>query len=323
MKVNKIKVSAKSSKYNIYIGNNYLKNFGKILNDEKIFFKKVLIILDNKVPIKKVYQIKKSINCDEKIVIKISSSEKSKNLIKATKIIELLLRKNFTREDCVIGVGGGIVGDLSCFIASIYKRGIKFINIPTTLLAQVDASIGGKSGVNHSHFGKNLIGTFYQPKIVLSDLSFLRSLNKRELVCGYAEILKHTLIKSEKGFKFLDKFHSKIFYLQKYYLLRIISESCEIKKKVVEQDEKERNYRMILNLGHTFGHAFEAACGFKKKLNHGEGVLLGIKCAVKFSLIKNFLSYKDYIRILNHIEKININLKLNKFFNFKDIKRII
>ena len=323
MKIKKINVNLKTKKYNIYIGENYLNKFGNILKKEKINFDNVLIVFDNKIPEFFVKKIKKSFKCKKKVLFRLKSSEKNKNLVKVKEIIDLLLKNNFNRNDCIIGLGGGIVGDLSCYVASIYKRGLKFINIPTTLLAQADASIGGKSGVNHKNFGKNLIGTIYQPNLVLTDTCFLKSLKKREIICGYAEVFKHTLIRDKEAFSYLNKFTEEILNLKKPYINKVIYNSCIIKKKVVEEDENENNIRKILNLGHTFGHAFEASYKFKNNLNHGEGVLLGIKCAAKFSLIKNFLSKDNFHKIYNHVEKINKSLRLNKFFKIKDINKII
>ena len=323
MKINKINVNLKNKKYKIYIGHNFLNKFGYILKKERIIFDNVLIVLDNKVPELFINKIIKTIKCKNKILFKFKSTEKNKNLNKVNKIINLLLKNNFNRNDCIIGLGGGIVGDLSCYVASIYKRGLKFINIPTTLLAQVDASVGGKSGVNHKNFGKNLIGTIYQPSIVLTDTCFLESLKKREIVCGYAEVFKHTLIRDKKAFSYLNKFTKEILDLKKPFINNVIHKSCLIKKRVVEEDENEKNIRKILNLGHTFGHAFEASYNFRNNLNHGEGVLLGIKCAAKFSFIKNYLSKNNFNKIIMHIEKINKSLRLNKFFKVKDVKNVV
>ena len=323
MKINKIKVTTKYSKYSIYVGKNFIGNLQKIFRNEKIFFNKVLFVIDNNVPSKKISKVIENFKSKDKLIYKIIANEKNKNLNNVERIIKILLRNNFSRNDYLIGIGGGIVGDLSCFTASIYKRGLKFINIPTTLLAQVDASIGGKSGVNDQTFGKNLIGSFYQPKIVITDISFLNSLNKREILCGYAEILKHTLIRDLKGFNFLNNFSKEILSLKEPYITRAIINSCRIKKKVVEEDEMEKNLRKILNLGHTFGHAFESATGFNKRLNHGEGVLLGIKCAIKFSLIKKYLSYKSFNIIISHFEKLKFDLKLKDFFKLTDVKKIV
>ena len=156
-----------------------------------------------------------------------------------------------------------LAGDVSGFAASIYKRGLKFINIPSTLLSQVDSSIGGKTGINNK-FGKNLIGSFYQPDLVISDTKLLESLPRREIICGYAEILKHSLIKNKKFFLFLDKNLNNILNLEKKFIEKAILESCKIKKQIVEKDEKENNLRKSLNLGHTFGHAYEATLNYSK-----------------------------------------------------------
>jgi 3-dehydroquinate synthase/shikimate kinase/3-dehydroquinate synthase len=218
--------------------------------------------------------------------------------------------------------GGGITGDVSGFVASIFKRGLKFINIPTTLLAQVDSSIGGKTGVNN-RYGKNLIGSFLQPDLVMSDINLLSSLPKRELICGYGEILKHSIISDVKNFKYLKKNFSKILKLKTPFIEKAIADSCKIKRKIVQKDEKEKNIRKILNLGHTFAHAYEATLSYSKKLNHGEAVILGIISSAKFSLENNILIKKDYKKIINHISHLEIPLNLNFYFKKKDINSII
>ena len=179
------------------------------------------------------------------------------------KILQVLLTKNFSRQDCLITIGGGITGDVGGFAASLYKRGLNFVNIPTTLLSQVDSSIGGKTGINTKE-GKNLLGSFYQPKIVISDINFLKSLPKREIICGYGEILKHSLILNKKFFEYLKINVSKILNLKSPFIEKAIYESCKIKKSVVQRDEQEKGRRKILNFGHTFAHAFEASLGYSK-----------------------------------------------------------
>ena len=323
MRYSRLRIQTSSSKYSIYIGSNLSNKLRTILSNEKIFFNKALIIYDSKIKIKEVLKIKSKLNKKEVFIYKFISNEKSKSFNTVNKIISKLLKNNFTRQDCIISLGGGITGDLSGFVSSIYKRGIKFINLPTTLLAQVDASIGGKTGVNHEIYGKNLIGSFYQPNVVISDTDYLKSLSKKELICGYAEIFKHSLIYSKKNFFFLEKFCKKIMSLEKKVLEKAILESCKIKKSIVQKDEKEKNLRMILNLGHTFGHAYEAACEYKKILNHGEGVMLGIKTAILFSLKEKKLSINDFNRINRNISNLNFNLRLKKFFKSKDINKLI
>ena len=170
------------------------------------------------------------------ILYKFSSSEKNKDQHNVNKLLTVMQKYNFNRNDSLIAVGGGVVGDVSGFAASIFKRGLKFINIPTTLLAQVDSSIGGKTGINTS-FGKNLIGSFYQPNLVIADIDFLKSLPKREIICGYAEIFKHSIISDKKFFNFLLKNFDKIIKLKQPFINKAIYKSCLIKKIIVKKDE--------------------------------------------------------------------------------------
>ena len=323
MKIKKIKINTKDSKYNIYIGKNIINNIPNILKKEKIYFKKCFLVIDSNIGKKNSNFVKSKFKKYDNIIYNYKSSEKNKSFEYVNDILNKLLHNNFSRNDCVISIGGGITGDLVGFVSSIYKRGIKFINIPTTLLSQVDASVGGKTGINHKIYGKNLVGTFYQPNLVISDILFLNTLSKKEIICGYAEILKHSLISSRENFNFLNKNFDKILSLNEPFITKAIFESCIVKKKIVQRDVKEKNLRKILNLGHTFGHAYEATCGFKKKLNHGEGVILGIKTALKFSLQRKLINIKTYSKILNHVKNLNFGLNLRNFFKIKDINKLI
>ncbi len=319
MKILPIKTQSKN--YNIFIGNNIISQFQNIIKKEKFNFKKILIIVDTKVPKKIINKIITKLNSKTKIIYKFNASEKNKNLNSINSILEILFQNNFTRNDVIICVGGGIAGDVSGFASSIYKRGLKFINVPSTLLSQVDSSIGGKTGVNNK-FGKNLIGSFYQPDLVISDIQLLKSLPRREVICGYAEILKHSLIKNKKFFLFLDKNLKNIVNLEKRFIEKAILESCKIKKQIIEKDERESNVRKSLNLGHTFGHAYESTLNYSKKLNHGEGVLYGILSAIKLSKKLKLINNNDYQLILLHLSKLNFS-NLNKLFNRKDLNNII
>ena len=176
-----------------------------------------------------ISSIFKSLRGKKIFKFKFNANEKNKNQKNINKILKTLLNKNFSRKDCLISIGGGITGDVSGFAASLYKRGLQFINLPTTLLSQVDSSIGGKTGINTKE-GKNLIGSFYQPKIVISDTEFLKSLTKREIICGYGEILKHSLILNKTFYKYLDNNASNILELKTPYIEKAIFESCKIKK---------------------------------------------------------------------------------------------
>ena len=288
----KLKVQTKNGKYPIIIGSNLSSKFSKILKKNKINFNQCFLIIDKKIGKKTINKLSNSI-IQKKIIYYFDSSEKNKNINTVLEILNLLQKNNFNRNDCLITVGGGITGDTGGFAASLFKRGLKFINIPTTLLSQVDSSVGGKTGVN-TKYGKNLIGSFYQPNLVLADTFFLKTLPKREITCGYAEILKHSLISNKIFFEYLNKNVKNILNLKSPYIEKAIFESCKIKRDVVQKDEKEANLRKILNFGHTFAHAFEATLKYSNKLNHGEAVLLGMITALKFSLKNNFLNKKEY-----------------------------
>ena len=318
----KLVVNTNRERYPILIGTNLITNLSNILKDNSIKFKQCLLVIDKNVPKINVIKLKQSLKNKKIYIHSITANEKNKNQKNVDKILAVLLKNNFQRNDCLISVGGGITGDVSGFASSIYKRGINFVNIPTTLLAQVDSSIGGKTGINTS-FGKNLIGSFYQPKLVISDIDFLKTLPKREIICGYAEIFKHSLIFEKKFFSFLDKNANEILNLKSPFIEKSIVKSCEIKKKIVELDEKEKSLRKILNFGHTFAHAYESSLNYSKRLNHGEAVLLGIHSAINFSLKFKLLSKLNYSKIKDHFIKYKLPNKITNYFLKKDLKRLI
>ena len=324
MKIKKIIIKTKTQKYQILIGSHLIKKLKVLLKKNLINFNKCLLLIDKNIPKKNIQIIKKSLtHKNKKIYIHwIKASETSKNQKNINNILKQLLKNNFSRQDCLISIGGGITGDIGGFAASIFKRGLKFINIPTTLLSQVDSSVGGKTGIN-SQYGKNLIGSFYQPKLVISDTNFLKSLPKREIICGYGEILKHSLITSKKFFKFLQNNIQDIISLKSPFIEKAIFESCKIKKFIVEKDEKEKNLRKVLNFGHTFGHAYEASLKFSKKLNHGEAVLLGMYSALNFSFKKKLISINEYNLIFNHYKNTNLPYKIHKYFTIKSLDKIL
>ena len=322
MKPIQLKIRANKQNYQIFIGKNLVSKISALSKNNLIKFKKCLIVVDKKISNKIVTKIKKSLVGRDIYTYFFSASEINKNISNVNKILDILLQKNFSREDCLISVGGGITGDVCGFAASLFKRGLKFINIPTTLLAQVDSSIGGKTGVN-TKYGKNLIGSFYQPSLVISDTNFLKTLPKREIICGYGEILKHSLIDNKKLFNFLNKNIKKILNLSSPFIETAIYESCKIKKKVVEKDEKEAALRKVLNFGHTFAHAYEAGLGYSHKLNHGEAVILGMKTALNFSLRENILSKSEYNLIVNHINNSGLPSSIKKYFSIKDLNKIL
>ena len=230
----------------------------------------------------------------------LNDGEQEKRLKTVHKIIDKLLDEGFGRDATLISLGGGVVGDITGFTASIFMRGINFIQIPTTLLAQVDASVGGKTGVNHP-LGKNLIGSFYQPECVVCDPRFLKTLKNKQLSEGLAEIIKYGLIYDAEFFSFLEQNLSKIIALDKGAMGHAIQRSCQIKAAIVSQDEKEKSIRAILNFGHTFGHAIETLTGYDH-CSHGDGVAIGMVLATKLSELMGMVSGDDTSRIIKLLE---------------------
>ena len=322
MKPIKLKVKTKLENYPIIIGSNLVNNLNSYLNKNSIIFNQCLLVIDKNVPNKMISKLTNSLKKNKVHKFIFVANEKNKNINYVNKILKILLDKNFSRQDCVFTVGGGITGDVGGFAASLYKRGLNFINIPTTLLSQVDSSIGGKTGVNTKE-GKNLLGSFYQPKLVTSDIEFLKSLSKREIICGYGEVFKHSLILNKSFFKYLNINSSKILSLKSPFIEKTIFESCKIKKKIVEKDEKEKHIRKILNFGHTFAHALEATLGYSKKLNHGEAVILGIILALKFSLNIRLIATKDYNTIIKHVLNAKLPSNIKNYFSYKDLNKIL
>ncbi len=323
MKNNKIIVKTKSKSYPIYFGNGIISTTGSLIRKDLPDVKKICIICDKKIPSVILKKLIGSLNKYDLKIYKMQVKEQIKSLKVANKIIEYLLKDNFNRSDCIISLGGGILSDLSSFISSLVKRGMKFVNIPTTLLAQADASIGGKTGINSSQ-GKNLIGTFYQPDFVLTDIGMLDSLPHREMVCGYAEILKHSLILDRKFFLWLSKNAQKIINSRnKKFLKMAIIQSCKIKSRIVSKDENEKDLRMILNFGHTFAHGFESAKKFSKNLNHGEAVLMGMMIASQLAYKKRLLPQRDLMLIKKHYFSLNLPMNIKSKFKKKEINKII
>lgn len=224
-------------------------------------------------------------------------------------VCEGLLAAKIERNDLVIALGGGVVGDLAGFAAASVRRGVDIIQAPTTLLAQVDSSVGGKTGIN-SAYGKNLIGAFHQPIFVLADTAMLDTLPKRVFRAGYAEIVKYGLINDSGFFAWLDENTDALFKGGKV-LEQAIAVSCRSKASIVGRDERETGERALLNLGHTFGHALEAAAGFSDTLLHGEAVALGMALAFEFSVRRGLAPMEDAIRVSAHLTKVGLPTQLS------------
>ena len=241
-------------------------------------------------------------------LIAFPAGEKSKTRKTKEKIEDQMLKLAFGRDACIIALGGGVVGDVAGFVAATYMRGIPYIQIPTSLLAMVDSSIGGKVAVDTLN-AKNAIGAFYQPKKVIIDINFLKTLPRKELVNGFAEIIKHALIKDKDFFHFLEKSSDKILNCNSEILKQTIKRSCEIKAEIIMQDEKEKGLRKILNYGHTIGHAIETALNYK--ISHGNAIAIGMSYAAKLSAKLGFLHEGSVIRRNNLLEHIGLPHKLS------------
>ena len=322
MKNQEIKFKSKNHNYSIIIGKNSINILPQKIKSLCPKSKNIAFIIDKNVPIKFKKNLKKKLKNYKLLFLSFSANEKNKSFNSVNYYLKILLFKNFKRSDLIISVGGGITGDVAGFVASIFKRGINFINIPTTLLAQVDSAIGGKTGVNSIH-GKNLIGSFYQPKLVVSDTSFINSLPRKEIVCGFAEILKHSIIKDKKFFNWLEKNTRSLFSKKNKELTYAIKKSCEIKIHFVTKDVNEKGLRMILNFGHTFAHAIEVKNNFSKKITHGEAVLSGMILAAKLSVVKKICSPETLDQIKNIYLQNNLDFSFTKYSNQSAINKLI
>jgi len=305
-----LKVNASSS-YNVIIEKGCSSKIGEYVN--KITTScNVLIVTDSGVPSEYSQKISKNLNKVgyKSIIYTIPSGEASKSIEQYTKILTYMAENYFSRKDLVIAVGGGVVGDLSAFVASTYMRGVKFINVPTTLLSCIDSSVGGKTAINLP-IGKNLVGTFFQPKMVIIDTNFLSTLPKEIFLDGLGEAIKYGIM------------DINVWNLLKgnvcENLEEFIYKCLLIKKDIVEQDEKEAGLRQLLNLGHTFGHAIETLSNYT--ILHGIAVVKGIVLAAKLSLKNNDINFETYSEIVSVIESYDINYSCD--FSLEEIKENI
>ena len=294
-----VNVELADRSYPIFIGENLLENPELLLP----FLDKgrVLIVSNDVVAplyLEKVKSTLGSVDCDELVL---ADGEQHKNLDTAVKIYDKLLAGKYDRSSTLIALGGGVVGDITGFVAATYQRGINFIQIPTTLLAQVDSSVGGKTGVNHPQ-GKNMIGAFHQPQCVLIDTAVLNTLPEREVKAGLAEVVKYGLINVAEFFDWLEQHSDEILKLDPERISHVVKICCEQKAAIVAKDEKEGGVRALLNLGHTFGHAIETAMGYGNWL-HGEAVATGMVMAADLSMRMGCLDQSKALRINSTLEK--------------------
>ena len=244
----------------------------------------------------------------------VEEGEGSKTYAGLEKVSEALIAAKIERNDLVIALGGGVVGDLAGFAAAILRRGVDFVQVPTSLLAQVDSSVGGKTGIN-SPQGKNLLGAFHQPVLVIADTSVLDTLSPRQFRAGYAEVAKYGVLGDEAFFAWLEANHADIFS-GGAAREHAIATSCRAKAAIVSRDERENGERALLNLGHTFGHALEAATGFSDRLFHGEGVAVGMVLAAEFSAQLGMISDADAARVERHLASVGLPTHLQDIAGF-------
>ncbi len=235
--------------------------------------------------------------------------EKTKSFRELEPLCERLLESGIERGDLVVALGGGVIGDLAGFAASILRRGVRFVQIPTSLLAQVDSSVGGKTGIDTPQ-GKNLIGAFHQPGLVLADTDTLKSLPERELRAGYAEVAKYGLLGDAPFFAWLERNHPAVFALEAAPLTHAVETSVKAKADIVGRDETEQGERALLNLGHTFGHAYEAFCGYSDRLLHGEAIAIGMCQAFRFSAAQGFCDAEAPGRVAAHFAAVGLPTRI-------------
>lgn len=322
--MSKIKIPLKkkiNDSYAIYLETGLLKKIPVLLKKKK-YGTKYAIITDSNV--KKIYaeKLRKLLRAHDitSYVIPFSSGEKSKNIKTVEKICSQLSILGIERTDCIIALGGGVTGDLAGFIAAIYLRGIPYIQIPTTLLAMTDSSIGGKTGVDTNE-GKNLLGCFKQPKDVFIDPALLLSLPKVEILNGLAEVIKHGVIGDKKLFKYIEKYSSAILNLQEKEIIKMLKKSIKVKKKIVAEDELENGVRVFLNYGHTIGHALEKISQYE--IPHGQAVAIGMFLINKIAMMRKSLKEKDGNRINGLLYKIGLPNKIPANIKITEIIKAI
>ena len=312
----KIIVKLDKRSYPIFIGKNILLDRSLFDNVNK---KNLVLITNKKIEKLHISKIKNTLLKKNKIII--SDGEKYKNQDSITKIYNYLLKNKYSRDSCIVAFGGGVIGDMAGFAAATYQRGINFIQVPTTLLSMVDSSVGGKTGINHP-LGKNMIGSFHQPIAVIVDTEILKTLSKRQFNAGMSEVIKYGIIKDKKFFNWIAKNTDKIKAQDSDSIIKIVKRSCEIKAEIVALDEKEKNIRALLNLGHTFGHAIENYLGYGKWL-HGEAVACGFLIACSVAIQKNTMDVSEYNKIKSLLKAFSLPTKLPKNINIERLFEIM
>ena len=303
MSIASVRVPLGDRSYDIYIGEDLLTKAGALLAPH-LKRPRTVVVTDTNVYAAQGDKLKSGLagaEIDAEFIV-LDPGEAPKSFAQLQQLLERLLDLGVERDDVVTAFGGGVIGDLTGFACAILRRGCRFAQIPTTLLSQVDSAVGGKTAINAPQ-GKNLIGAFHQPDLVIADISSLRTLPKRELRAGYAEVVKYGLISDSGFFNWLEANSDQVMSDHAEAQINAVRKSCEAKAKLVSADERERGARALLNLGHTFGHAFEAHFGYSDRLLHGEGVALGCVLAFEYSAQSGLCSTQDVERVKAHISR--------------------
>ena len=308
---NKLRIDLKENSYDIIIEHGLLSNLGTLIS-QKFVKPKTFIVTDDNISVHWLEQTLESLSAQgiSPKVLEVPAGENTKSFINLEKIIDQLLESKVDRGSLLIALGGGVIGDLAGFAGAVTLRGIKVVQVPTTLLSQVDSSVGGKTGINVRQ-GKNLVGSFYQPSLVAIDTQVLKTLPPRQLFAGYAEVVKYGLIKDCSFFDWLELNGKKVLEGDKLAQQFAIFTSCRIKAEIVEADEKEQDLRAIFKFGHTFGHALEAEAGYDGNLLHGEAVSIGMVMAIELSKNLGHLSGQDAGRAVEYIRSIGLPTNIN------------
>ena len=303
MKTLRVELGARS--YPIYIGQSLLQRTELI--SEHLVGSELLIVTNDTIAPLYLSRIVERVDCEKVSVCQLPDGEQHKNLETLNRVFDQLLQERHSRKTTLLALGGGVVGDMTGFAAACYQRGVAFIQVPTTLLSQVDSSVGGKTGVNHL-MGKNMIGAFHQPQAVIADTDVLATLPKREFAAGLAEVIKYGLIADIDFFGWLELHSSELMALEANALSYAIERSCQIKAEVVARDETEQGVRALLNLGHTFGHAIETVMNYRGIL-HGEAVAIGMLLAARLSRLAGKLDNVDVERIERLLQACDLPLQ--------------
>ena len=303
-----LNVELADKSYPIYIGSDLLSS-NSMMTDH-IQGKQVMIVTNTTIAPLYLEKLKAALEGFNVELVVLPDGEKFKTFETLNKVFDALLKAKFDRSSTLVALGGGVVGDITGFAAASYQRGVNFIQVPTTLLSQVDSSVGGKTGVNHE-LGKNMIGAFYQPKAVIIDVDTLDTLSDQEYSAGMAEVIKYGLLGNADFFYMLEINIESIMARNKDLIIEIIFNSCKDKASIVALDEFERGKRALLNLGHTFGHGIENAFGYGNYL-HGEAVSIGMVMATKLSMDEGYLSNEDAIRVESILSKADLPISIKK-----------